>query len=141
LRRAREDRRLTLTAVSDRTKIPRRVIEQLERNAFDELPTGPVTKGYLRAVADETGLDREWVLGCARPYLAAEIDVLDRLRVRVENADHCQHGDRTQQVLIQLLVVLVCLAGLFYALTVRDRAQTAALDTPNRVLFNRTVTS
>jgi hypothetical protein len=113
----------------------------LEQNAFDELPAGPVTRGYLRAVAGETGLDSEWVIGCARPYFAPEIDVVDRLRVRIESADRCQDADRQPFVLIRLLVVLMCLAGLFYVLTVGDRAQTAATDTPDTVLIEPRVTS
>jgi cytoskeleton protein RodZ len=141
LRRAREERRLTLTVVSERTKIPRRILEKLEQNACNEFPPGPATRGYLRAYAREVGLDPEWVLECARPHLAAEIDVFDRLRGRYEIADRFQRADRRQYALIQLLAVIACVAGLFYALTVHDRAQTASTESPPEVWLDPTVAS
>jgi cytoskeletal protein RodZ len=141
LRGAREERQLTLTAVSDRTKIPRRILEKLEQNAFSELPPGPATRGYLRAFACEVGLDGEWVLDYARPHLAADVDVFDQLRTRYEMADRFQRAGHKQYALIQLLLVIACLAGLFYALTAHDRAQTASTETPPEVWLDPTVAS
>lgn len=62
LRRARERRGISLVQVADRTKIPGSILGAIERNDFDSLPGGLFTRGYLRAVAREVGIDPEEVV-------------------------------------------------------------------------------
>lgn len=66
LRKAREERNLTLDAVAARTCVPVAVLEHIEHNAFERLPGAVFTKGHLRAYAAVVGLDREEVV---REYL------------------------------------------------------------------------
>jgi cytoskeletal protein RodZ len=57
LRSARERRGLSLDELAYRTKISVRVLRSIESNAFDRVPQGIFTRGYLRAYAQEVGLD------------------------------------------------------------------------------------
>jgi transcriptional regulator with XRE-family HTH domain len=66
LRRAREARGVTLEAVSDRTRIPLRHLEALERSDLAALPPGPFGKGYVRTCAKLFGVDPEPILQAYR---------------------------------------------------------------------------
>jgi cytoskeletal protein RodZ len=68
LRRAREARGLTLQALSDRTKITRHHIENLEADRYDKLPAPVYLRGILLAIAKELRLDGQRV---ARSYAEA----------------------------------------------------------------------
>jgi cytoskeletal protein RodZ len=57
LQSARERRGLSLDALAHRTKISVRVLRAIESNAFDRVPQGIFMRGYLRAYAQEVGLD------------------------------------------------------------------------------------
>ena len=57
LRRAREQRGLTLQEIARRTRLTRAVLQAIERNDFASLPGGLYRKAYLRTVAGEVGLD------------------------------------------------------------------------------------
>jgi cytoskeleton protein RodZ len=57
LQSARERRGLSLDELARRTKITVRVLRAIESNAFDQVPQGIFTRGYLRAYAREVGLD------------------------------------------------------------------------------------
>jgi len=59
LREARERRGLTLRVIADRTRISVRVLEALEKNDISRLPGGIFSRGFVRAYADEVGLDPE----------------------------------------------------------------------------------
>ncbi len=68
LRRAREERSLTLQDISASTKISTRSLQALEDEHFDLLPGGIFNKGFVRAYARCVGLDEEKILA---EYLAA----------------------------------------------------------------------
>ena len=57
LQSARERRGLSLDELAHRTKISVRVLRAIESNAFDLIPHGIFTRGFLRAYAREVGLD------------------------------------------------------------------------------------
>jgi cytoskeleton protein RodZ len=57
LQSARERSGLSLEDVARRTKVSVRVLRAIEANAFDTVPGGIFTRGYLRAYAREVGLD------------------------------------------------------------------------------------
>jgi len=59
LRRAREDKRLTLEQLSRTTKISLSNLRALENNDFERLPAIVYTRGFLRSYAREVGLDPE----------------------------------------------------------------------------------
>lgn len=67
LRQARERAHLSLQDLSARTKIRAVLLSAIEREEFDRLPAGLLTRGFLRAYAREVGLDPESVV---RQYIA-----------------------------------------------------------------------
>jgi cytoskeletal protein RodZ len=79
LRVAREELGLTLEDLSARTKIPRRLLVDLEKNDIARWPKHRVYQvGFLRAYAAEVGLDAEQVVGrffASCPEPRAEVSV------------------------------------------------------------------
>jgi Helix-turn-helix domain len=63
LRQQREQRGITLDAISKTTKISTRLLRALEDERFDQLPGGVFNKGFVRAYARLVGLDEEEILG------------------------------------------------------------------------------
>ena len=59
LRIARERRGLSIPQLAATTKIPSGVLKALEDNAFEKMPGGIFTRGFIRAYAREVGLDAE----------------------------------------------------------------------------------
>lgn len=68
LRRQREQRGITLEAISNTTKISTRMLRALEEENFEQLPGGVFNKGFIRAYARQVGLDEEEAI---TDYLAA----------------------------------------------------------------------
>ena len=68
LRQAREARGLTLQQLSDRTRITRHHLENVEADRYERLPATVYLRGILTSVAKELRLDAGEV---ARSYLAA----------------------------------------------------------------------
>lgn len=68
LRRQREQRGITLEAISSTTKISTRMLRALEEENFSQLPGGVFNKGFVRAYARQVGLDEEESIA---DYLAA----------------------------------------------------------------------
>lgn len=67
LRSARERRGLTLEQVARSTKLSTAVLQLIERNAWNRLPGGLITRGHLRAYAAEVRVNPEDVVN---EYLA-----------------------------------------------------------------------
>jgi cytoskeleton protein RodZ len=59
LRQAREQRGVSLRDIATRTKISVLALEALERNDVSRLPGGIFTRAFVRAYANEVGLDAE----------------------------------------------------------------------------------
>jgi cytoskeleton protein RodZ len=57
LRRAREQRGLSLRDAAHRTKLSIFALEAIERNDFGRLPGGMFRRAYVRTLAAEVGLD------------------------------------------------------------------------------------
>ncbi|MGB7863477.1 MAG: helix-turn-helix transcriptional regulator, partial [Candidatus Sulfotelmatobacter sp.] len=68
LRKQREQRGISLDAISTTTKISPRMLRAIEDEHFDQLPGGVFNKGFVRAYARQVGLDEEETLS---DYLAA----------------------------------------------------------------------
>src|SRR3954451_16279127 len=67
LARARDARGISLRQVSNVTRITVRALEAVERNDLSRLPGGIFTRAFVRAYAEEVGLDPEATL---REFLA-----------------------------------------------------------------------
>ena len=62
LRRAREQRNLSEIDLARSLRLEPRIIRSLESERFDDLPAPAFTRGYLRALAKELGLDGDALL-------------------------------------------------------------------------------
>ena len=62
LKTERETRQLSLEEVSSTTRIPRRTLESLEEDRFEDLPSGVFVKGFIKAYASAVHIDAESVL-------------------------------------------------------------------------------
>ena len=63
LRRAREQRGLSLHDAARLTKLSTSVLQAIERNDFESLPHGVYRKAYLRTLAGEVGLNPNEIAG------------------------------------------------------------------------------
>jgi cytoskeleton protein RodZ len=57
LKEARESKKITLEAVSKKTKIPVKFLEAIEENHWGDFPSHTFAKGFIRAYAKVVGLD------------------------------------------------------------------------------------
>src|SRR5919109_1676254 len=62
LKREREQRGVSLDAISLSTKISMRMLRALEEDRFDQLPGGIFNKGFIRAYARYLGMNEEEAL-------------------------------------------------------------------------------
>ena len=62
LKSQRETRELSLEEVSSTTRIPRRTLESLEENRFEEHPSGVFVRGFIKAYASAIEIDPDEVL-------------------------------------------------------------------------------
>ena len=62
LKQERETRRLSIEEVSSTTRIPRRTLESLEQDRFEDLPSGVFVRGFIKAYASAVDIDAEEVL-------------------------------------------------------------------------------
>jgi len=68
LKQEREQRRISLEEISQSTKISTRFLHALEDEKFEQLPGGIFNKGFIRAYAQQLGLDEEEMIAS---YLAS----------------------------------------------------------------------
>lgn len=62
LRQERETRRLSIEEVSSTTRIPRKTLESLEEDRFEDLPSGVFVRGFIKAYASAVDIDAGEVL-------------------------------------------------------------------------------
>jgi cytoskeletal protein RodZ len=62
LRTERETRRLSIEEVSSTTRIPRRALESLEEDRFEDLPSGVFVRGFIKAYASAVDISADEVL-------------------------------------------------------------------------------
>jgi cytoskeleton protein RodZ len=71
LRRERERRGITLEGISSSTKIRLSYLEAIEQDHLDQLPSGLIGRGFVRAYAREIGVDEEETIAA---YVANRAD-------------------------------------------------------------------
>jgi cytoskeletal protein RodZ len=62
LKKEREQRQVSAAELAQTTRIPVRILRQLEDDEFDRLPADVFVRGFLRSYARALGLDEEHVL-------------------------------------------------------------------------------
>lgn len=73
LKRAREERRLSLAQVSETTKIRSHYLQALENDDISAVPSTAQARGFLRIYADFLGLDLSKLVPAAPPVQAMDI--------------------------------------------------------------------
>jgi cytoskeletal protein RodZ len=62
LKTERETRRLSIEEVSSTTRIPRRTLESLEDDRFEDMPSGVFVRGFIKAYASAVHINADEVL-------------------------------------------------------------------------------
>ena len=62
LKAERETRRLSIEEVSNTTRIPRKTLESLEDDRFEDLPSGVFVRGFIKAYASAVEIDADDIL-------------------------------------------------------------------------------
>ena len=73
LRHMREEKEVSLRAISDHTRIRTYYLESIERGDFDRLPAGPVGLGFIRAYADAVDVDSNVVAANYKRETSGEV--------------------------------------------------------------------
>ena len=115
MRRAREERGVTLRHIADVTKISVSALEALERNDISRLPGGIFSRAFVRSYALEIGLDPEQTV---REFLVRFPDdsVTAGSRYVTYNDDDGSESRRRRLsgVLITLLVLALIMGAILF---------------------------
>jgi cytoskeleton protein RodZ len=131
LRRAREERALTVGDISASTKVPRSAIEQLEAGSLSSLPAHVFVRGFIRSYAKAVGLNETKPLSLFDRAVNAKSEA-----ARVEAAspvidpslaggvpDEGEPGRRRGLGLAVFVIVLVLIATITFSLLLRRPPQ------------------
>jgi cytoskeleton protein RodZ len=133
LRRARIARKKSIEDISRATKINSSLVRAIENEAFNTLPGGLFTRGFLRAYAREVGLDPEEVVGRyraefealapdaeapAQPDAPLPAEPVTSVRPHVSVVD--EENTRSRQVQILQLCIVLLIVALYFAVSRRS---------------------
>ena len=121
LRAAREAKQITLREIAATTKISVSALEAVEQNDVTRLPGGIFTRAFVRAYANEVGLDAEETM---RDYIEQvppeTVKEASRADVLADGYDEFKSQRRMAGTVMTLLVVGIPLAGGLLYLGTRD---------------------
>ena len=125
MKRAREQRGVSLRQIATATKISVAALEALERNDISRLPGGIFSRAFVRSYALEIGLDPEQTV---REFIAQfPTDSVTAGSPHVPQEDHAAiESDRqSAQVAVKLVAISVPLAGAILYFTLWGRPEPA----------------
>lgn len=118
----RERNGVSLNDIAERTRIPLRHLEELERGDISEWPVGVYAKSWAREYAEEAGIDPDDVIAMVAPVAAVEPSIEEIKQVR-EAAE--KRAERVRRVFeshllarlaaVVVVLALLVLAGIFIA--------------------------
>jgi cytoskeletal protein RodZ len=118
MRRAREERGLTLRHIAEVTKISVSALEALERDDISRLPGGIFSRAFVRSYAVEIGLDPEETV---REFLARfpddSVTAGSRYVTYDDDADDEPRRRRRSGVLITVLVLCLIIGAILFITT------------------------
>jgi cytoskeleton protein RodZ len=139
LRNARIARNRSLEDISRSTKISSSVLRSIENEAFDRVPKGVFTRGYLRAYAREVGLDPDELVHRYRakfepPEPPPDTDRPDApVTVALTRLIHPdEEADRSERTRVMELVVIAGIAVVCFAL-LRQATPSQRVETPSAI--------
>jgi cytoskeletal protein RodZ len=107
LREARQRHGLTLQEISRETKISVHVLDAIEHNDTRVLAGGLFTRGYLRAYANQVGLNPTHIVSEFRAEHEAPQDELRDLRLRLANRGSDRNRWKAAIIVLAGLALLV----------------------------------
>ncbi len=131
LREARERKGVTLRQIAAATKISVAVLEGLERNDISRLPGGIFGRAFVRAFAEEVGLDPETILQQFMAQLGSEAVAAGHPSTRhTENVGSLQRHGRMALIVVGLIGLSVPFAALTVYSCLSGGRVTAPVATP-----------
>jgi len=129
LRREREMRGITLSEISESTKISKRWLQALEDEQFDLLPGGVFNRGFVRAYARFLGINDEQAVA---DYIVASNETeppADKfpLDVHEKKNDSPPLNPRRSFVPVLLAIAALVLVGSGWTVWVKHKAQTGTV--------------
>ena len=130
LREERERKGVTLKDIAERTRIPLRHLEELERGDVSQWPAGVYAKSWARDYAREAGIDPERVVRIVAPVASVEPTIEEIKEVR-EERERMEADESPLTPLLDLMrrfaavivvVSLIVLAAIFFFMRNEDRA-------------------
>lgn len=124
LREAREQRGLSLRQIAGTTKIAVRVLEGLERNDISRLPGGIFGRAFVRAYAQEVGLDAERIIREFIAQFPTDTVTAGHPAVRpVEDREAADSAERTAWTMGAILLLSVAVAVIWMVISAVDRTR------------------
>ncbi len=113
LRDAREKRGVSLRQIANSTRISVMSLEALERSDLSRLPGGIFTRSFIRAYAQEVGLDPDRTIQDFIAELPAEAATATAHPAAVEDGEKLESDRRAVTTAFRLVLVSVPIVGLF----------------------------
>jgi transcriptional regulator with XRE-family HTH domain len=120
LRDARERKGMSLSEIATATKISSRILDALERNDITRLPGGIFSRSFVRAYAEEVGLDPEAAVeDFIRQFPHDSITAGHPPSTRIDDNDSIESDRRMAAVVLRLLAISLPIAGivLYFGMT------------------------
>jgi cytoskeleton protein RodZ len=112
LREAREKRGVSLRQIASRTRISVMSLEALERSDLSRLPGGIFTRAFVRAYAEEVGLDPERTIEDFIAELPPEAATATAHSTSVEDGEKLESDRRAVATALRLALVSLPIIGL-----------------------------
>src|SRR6266542_3086031 len=126
LRQARQARALSLDDISQATKISPTLLKAIENDAFDRIPPGLFTRGYLRAYARAVGVEPEGVVERYRESFLAQPVESEPEQESVADSDAPVTESKHTEILQIAVIAIVAIAYLAAQRPSRSTAQSSA---------------
>src|SRR5262245_12397308 len=140
LREAREKRGVSLRQIASKTRISVMSLEALERSDLARLPGGIFTRAFIRAYAQEVGLDPDRTIHDFLAELPPEAVAVAARQTMVEDGEKLESDRKAATTAIRLVLVSVAIVGLaMYWSTHRPAGVPAAPVSAQRSIVAREV--
>ena len=113
LRKAREERGITLRNISDATHIGMRFLQAIESDAYNQLPGGIFNRSFVRLFARQVGLDEEQVV--ARYDQQAAENVAEPQKPSASYLEDFDERSSSGRLWLPVLIFMILCAGAYAA--------------------------
>ena len=131
LKKAREERGVTLRNISDTTHIGMRFLQAIENDTYDELPGGIFNRSFVRKYAKHVGLDEDQVLARYDQQLADKGGEPQQ-KTSVSYLDGFEERSSSGRFWLPALIFMILCAGAYaaYQYSVTNSNDVASEATP-----------